>query len=47
LTDSNGCEVFQILNCTFGCSFEITVQEVTCIFNVDIENSSYTLSVVT
>ncbi len=47
LTDSNGCEVFQILNCTFGCSFEITVHEVTCIFNVDVQNSSCTFSVVT
>jgi hypothetical protein len=28
LVDSNNCETFKILDCTFGCSFEITVQVV-------------------
>jgi len=25
LTDSSGCEVFQILDCSFGCSFSIII----------------------
>lgn len=25
LVDANGCERFEILPCTFGCSFEITI----------------------
>lgn len=32
LTDSNNCEVFQILDCTFGCAFEITVTLAECPF---------------
>jgi hypothetical protein len=26
LTDSSGCEVFQILDCSFGCSFSIIIE---------------------
>lgn len=25
LTDSNGCSVFKVLDCTFGCAFLITI----------------------
>jgi hypothetical protein len=25
LTDSNECEIFKTLQCTFGCAFEITI----------------------
>lgn len=37
LVDSSGCEVFKILDCTFGCAFEITIQLASCIVNIDIQ----------
>lgn len=36
LIDANGCEIFKILDCTFGCAFEITVQLASCIVNIVI-----------
>jgi len=45
LTDSNGCEVFHILDCTFGCAFEITIEEVVCTFNIDIQSASCAVTV--
>ena len=29
LTDSNECEIFKTLQCTFGCAFEITINLIT------------------
>jgi len=56
LVDADGCEIFKILDCTFGCSFEITVnlvscvvditiQEASCTFNLNIEDSSCACSI--
>jgi hypothetical protein len=39
LTDSSGCEVFQILQCTFGCSFEITIELASCIVDMTIQGA--------
>lgn len=39
LRDSLGCETFQLLDCTFGCTFQITIQEVNCIVNITIDES--------
>lgn len=36
LVDDNDCEVFKILDCTFGCAFEITVNLVSCVVNITI-----------
>jgi len=36
LEDSAGCSVFKILDCTFGCAFEITIQLVDCIVNITV-----------
>jgi hypothetical protein len=36
LIDANGCEIFKILDCTFGCAFEITIQMASCIVNINI-----------
>lgn len=47
LVDSLGCEVFQILECTFGCAFNITVQLVDCIVNITIQESSCEISTLT
>lgn len=31
LEDANGCEIFKILECTFGCAFDITISIVDCL----------------
>ena len=36
LIDANGCEIFKILDCTYGCAFEITIQLSSCIVNINI-----------
>ena len=45
LTDSNGCSIFKLLQCTFGCTFQITIELASCIVNIDIQdaNCSFTL----
>jgi hypothetical protein len=47
LTDSSGCEVFQILQCTFGCSFEITIELASCIVDMTIQEASCSVSITT
>jgi len=44
LTDANGCQVFKILDCTFGCSFEITVNLVSCVVDITIQDASCSFS---
>ena len=44
LTDSNGCSVFKILSCDFGCAFEITIEEANCTVNINIQESNCTFS---
>jgi hypothetical protein len=39
LIDDNNCQVFKILDCTFGCAFEISVQLVSCLLNITITES--------
>jgi hypothetical protein len=36
LVDDNDCEIFKILDCTFGCAFEITIELVSCTVNINI-----------
>jgi len=36
LTDVNGCEVFKILDCTYGCAFEITIELASCVVNITV-----------
>jgi hypothetical protein len=36
LVDDNGCEIFKILDCTFGCAFEITIEMASCVVNINI-----------
>ena len=45
LTDNNGCSIFKLLQCTFGCTFQITIELASCIVNIDIQesNCSFTL----
>lgn len=44
LEDAVGCSVFQILDCTFGCAFNITVELADCIVNISIQDSSCEIS---
>lgn len=47
LRDASGCELFKILDCTFGCAFNITVSLVTCELNISISESSCEISGIT
>jgi hypothetical protein len=40
LTDSNGCSIFKLLQCTFGCTFQITIEMASCVVNIDIQESN-------
>lgn len=45
LVDSNNCEVFKILSCTFGCTFQITIELASCVVNLDIQESNCNFSI--
>lgn len=47
LTDSNGCVVFKILDCTFGCSFQITIELASCVVNIDIQEANCNFNIYT
>ena len=47
LRDSSGCQTFKILDCTFGCAFNITVSLVTCVLNISISESTCEISGIT
>jgi hypothetical protein len=47
LTDANNCSVFKILDCTYGCAFQITIQLTSCVVNMNIENSTCSFSITT
>jgi hypothetical protein len=36
MVDDEDCEVFKILDCTFGCAFNITIEMVSCTVNINI-----------
>jgi hypothetical protein len=40
LIDNNNCQVFKILDCTFGCTFLITIELASCIVNIDIQEAT-------
>ena len=40
LTDNNGCSIFKLLQCTFGCTFQITIEWASCVVNIDIQESN-------
>jgi hypothetical protein len=45
LIDSNNCQVFKILDCTFGCDFQITIEMASCVVNINIQESDCNFSV--
>lgn len=47
LTDANGCSIFKILDCVFGCAFNITVELVDCIVDISIQNETCNFTIVT
>ncbi len=40
MVDANGCEKIELLECRFGCSFLITIQEGSCVTDITIQSSS-------
>ncbi len=40
MVDSNGCRIFKILDCTFGCFFDIIIELADCDFTLNISPSS-------
>lgn len=36
LVDTKNCEVSKVLDCTFGCAFEITIELESCVVNMSI-----------
>lgn len=44
LVDDNGCQVIKILDCTFGCTFNITIELASCIVNIDIQEADCVVS---
>ena len=36
LVDSKNCEISKILDCTFGCAFEVTIELASCTVNMSI-----------
>lgn len=45
LVDANNCEVIKLLTCTFGCSFQITIELASCVVNIDIQESDCNFSI--
>jgi len=45
LVDSNNCEIFKILQCTFGCAFEITIELASCVVNMSIQEANCSFSI--
>ena len=40
ITDSNGCEKFEIIECRYGCGFAIQIVAEDCIFTIAIDDES-------
>jgi hypothetical protein len=38
ITDSNGCEKFEIIECRYGCGFAIQIVAADCVFTIAIDN---------
>ena len=46
MVDNDGCEKFQILDCTFGCGFDISVQLANCVVNIIVTEDDYLYKVI-
>ena len=47
LVDANNCTIFKVLDCTFGCTFQITIEMASCVVNMDIQNANCNFSIYT
>lgn len=45
MVDSNGCEKFEIIDCSFGCGFDISVTLADCIVTISVTETTCTYSV--
>lgn len=45
LVDASGCQIFKILDCTFGCYFDIVIELANCNFGLTITPESCTFGV--
>jgi hypothetical protein len=45
MVDANNCSIFKILDCTFGCTFQITVEMASCVVNIDIQDANCNFSI--
>lgn len=45
LVDANNCSIFKILDCTFGCTFQITIEMASCVVNIDIQDANCNFSI--
>jgi hypothetical protein len=45
MVDGNNCEIFKILQCTFGCTFQITIELASCVVNMVIQESNCNFSI--
>jgi hypothetical protein len=45
LFDSKNCSIIKILDCKFGCTFQITIEMASCIVDINIQESSCTFGV--
>lgn len=45
MIDNNGCEKFEIIDCSFGCGFDISVTLSDCIVTISVTETTCTYSV--
>lgn len=45
MVDANNCSIFKILDCTFGCTFQITIEMADCVVNMDIQEANCNFSI--
>ena len=46
MVGANGCRIFRILDCTFGCYFDIVIELASCNFTLNIQPSGCTFATV-
>lgn len=47
LVDGNGCEKFKIIECRFGCAFDVIISLEDCVVNISISTEECNVSIST
>lgn len=47
LVDGNGCEKFKIIECRFGCAFDVIISLADCVVNISISTEECNVSITT